>query len=238
MVIFDRMGRDSDCSFINSSSEQNSVQIGEAPLAKLTEIHGPCLVRERSFGNQNAFLQRTKPNPAPPAPAWCSNTNLRFCRCLQNMQRKCLGDTSLWMFCMTHSHDRAMRKNGLFPASPDHKVPLMRCCAKLEVMQRGSGQENAWHHPSPPSSNEIKMVVSCGCLHRRRAHNPTPPPNKKSKLRFMIKCQLASAGEVFVMHRDDNKTIRHFSGQFVYLFVSNILNNLSQRIPCAIGLRK
>lgn len=66
MVIFDRIGKDSDCSFINSSSEKNSVQIGEAPLAKLTEIHSPCLVREKSFKNRNAFLQRTKPKLPPP----------------------------------------------------------------------------------------------------------------------------------------------------------------------------
>lgn len=79
MVIFDRIGRDSDCSFINSSSEKNSVQIGEAPLAKLTEIHSPCLVREKSFENQNAFLQRTEPNRQPLA--WYSNTNLHFCPC-------------------------------------------------------------------------------------------------------------------------------------------------------------
>lgn len=56
MVIFDRIGRDSDCSFINSSSEKNSVQIRGAPLAKLTEIYNPCLRREKSFKNQNAFL--------------------------------------------------------------------------------------------------------------------------------------------------------------------------------------
>lgn len=63
MVIFDRIGRDSDCSFINSSSEKKPAQIGEAPLAKLTEIHSPRLVQEKSFENQNAFLQRKGPAP-------------------------------------------------------------------------------------------------------------------------------------------------------------------------------
>lgn len=87
----------------------------------------------------------------------------------------------------------------------------MHCSAKLEVM----------HYPNPPSSNKIKMVVLCGCLQRRRARNSTTPPNEKSILGFIIKCQLDSRGEVFLMHRDDNKTIRHFSGQFFfYLFLA------------------
>lgn len=228
MVIFDRIGRDSDCSFINSSSEKNSVQIGEAPLAKLTKIHSPCLVREKSFENQNAFLQRTKPNRQPPALTCIFVVAIHG---LKNIQRKFSGwyqpvnvlqDTEPWP-CNE-------MKNGLFPASPDHKVPLMHCSAKAEVMQRGSGQENTWNYPNPPSSNKIKMVVSWGCLHRRRAWNSTTPPNKKSKLSFVIKCQLDST--------IDNKTIRQFSGQFFCSFVSNILNNLSHRILCATGLRK
>lgn len=111
-------------------------------------------------------------------------------------------------------------KNGLFPVSPDHKVPLTLCSAEPEVMQRASRQENLWHYPNPPRSNQIKMVVSRGRFHRRRAGNSATPPNKSSKLSFVIKCQLDSTSGVFLTHCDDNRSFRDFSGQFVCLFLT------------------
>lgn len=139
------------------------------------------------------------------------------------------------MLCTTHSHDHATKKNGLFPASTNR--PQGPLDAKPEVMRRGSGQENACHYPNPSSPNKIKMTASCGCLHRRRARSSTTPLDKKSKLSFVIKCQLNGTGQVLLMHRDD-KTLRHFSGQFFCLFVSNILSNLSHRILYWIKKRK
>lgn len=155
MVIFDRIGRDSDCRFMNCSSEKNSIQIGKAPLAKLTEIHSPGLLRGKSFKNQNAFLQRTKSNYHPPT--WCSNTNFHFC-CCNSRLAEYSEKISRWYQLVNALHDTQPRpcnemKKGLFPALPNQKVPMMHCSAKLEVMQRGSGQENAWHYPDPLSSN-------------------------------------------------------------------------------------
>lgn len=199
MVIFDRIGRDSDCSFINSSSEKNSIQIGEAPLAKLTEIHSPCLVREDSFKNQNAFLQRTKPNWHPLT--WYSNTNLHFCRC-----SSWLADTSLWMFCTTHSHDHAMRsKMDFFQCDPTTKSSWCTVLQSWRWCREPMGRKMAGITPTCPKkmgSKQMKMVVSRGCLHRRRTWN------RKSKLIFIIKCQFDSTSEVFLVHHD-HKTIRY-----------------------------
>lgn len=197
MVIFDRIGRDSGCSFINSSSEKNSVQIGEAPLAKLTEIHSPCLLRD--FKNQNAFLQRTKSHWHPPT--WCSGIILHFCHC-----NSWIADTSLWMFCTTHSHNHAMRcKMDFFQGDSTTKSLWCTVLQSWRWCREATGRKMAGI--TPTRSKKMKMVVSRGCLHRRRTWNSTAPPNKESKLIFIIKCQFDSTGEDLMHH--DHKTIRY-----------------------------
>lgn len=212
MVIFDRIGRDSDCSFINSSSEKKPAQIGEAPLAKLTEIHSPRLVQEKSFENQNAFLQRKGPAPRGIVTLTC--IFIIVIHGLKNIQKKNIWDIGLWMSSMTQSHGHAMKwKKDFFhchpaPASLWRTVPWSwRWC-------KDSGQEAALDYPNPSSSSEIEKVVSCGCLHRRRAWNSPTAPQKSPNSALLNKKHLHGIGDAFLMHCDDKKAIRHFSGLF------------------------
>lgn len=151
MVIFDRIGRDSDCSFINSSSEKNLVQIREAPLAKLTEMHNPWLRREESFKNLS-LKSKTWLLPS----VWCSNTNLHSCH-----YNSWLAAYSEKNFCVTPGCECSVlhtvptmqwnEKWTFFYLT--HPGPLDGLFTKLEVIQRVSREKNAWHNPNPPNSN-------------------------------------------------------------------------------------
>lgn len=129
-------------------------------------------------------------------------------------KKKNLSDIGLWMSGMTQSHGHTMKwKKDFFhchpaPASLWRTVPWSwRWC-------RDSGQEAALDYPNPSSSSEIEKVILCGCLHRQRAWNSPTAPKKCPNSALLKKKHLHGIGDAFLMHCDDKKTIRHFSGLF------------------------
>lgn len=163
MVIFDRIERDSDCSFINSSSEKNSVQIGEAPLAKLTEIQ-PFSGQREIFQKSKCLSSKNKTQTTTPLHGMITLTctSVIPIHGFQNIQRKCLGDTSLWMFCVTHSHQHAVKwKMGFFQHHLTTRSPWRTVLQNWRWCREAAGRKMSGL--ALPQSTQIKSNKS-GCF--------------------------------------------------------------------------
>lgn len=212
MVIFDRIGR-LRLQLHKQLIREKACANWRSPLGQANRNTQPSSGTREIFRKSKCLSSKERTSPT-----WHSNTNLHFHHCNswleEYSEKKYLSDIGLWMSSMTQSHGHAMKwKKDFFhchpaPASLWRTVPWSwRWC-------KDSGQEAALDYPNPSSSSEIEKVVSCGCLHRRRAWNSPTAPQKSPNSALLNKKHLHGIGDAFLMHCDDKKAIRHFSGLF------------------------